>query len=39
MRRTGVGEFKEPQDLTKLPEITNLDWREWKEEGVTITIK
>jgi phosphatidylserine/phosphatidylglycerophosphate/cardiolipin synthase-like enzyme len=30
--------FKEPQGLTQLPEITNLEWEEWKEEGVTITI-
>ena len=30
--------FKEPQDLTQLPEITNLEWEEWKEEGIVIII-
>ncbi|MBA7559255.1 hypothetical protein ES695_18950 [Candidatus Atribacteria bacterium 1244-E10-H5-B2] len=36
--RDKLGEFKEPQGLTQLPEITNLEWEEWEEEGVTITI-
>ncbi len=31
--------FKEPQDLTQLPEITNLEWQEWKEHGIIITVK
>jgi len=31
--------FKEPQDLTQLPEITNLEWQEWKEQGIIISIK
>ena len=31
--------FKEPQDLTQLPEITNLEWKEWKEEGIKINIE
>ena len=26
--------FKDQQDLTQLPEITNLEWEEWKEEGI-----
>jgi len=30
--------FKEPQALTQLPEITNLDLREWKEQGIIINI-
>jgi DNA uptake protein ComE-like DNA-binding protein len=30
--------FKEPQALTQLPEITNLEWEEWKEKGIIITI-
>ena len=30
--------FKEPIDLLQLPEITNLEWEEWKEEGIIITI-
>jgi len=24
--------------ITQLPEITNLEWEEWKEEGITINI-
>jgi len=30
--------FKDPKALTQLPEITNLEWEEWKEQGITITI-
>lgn len=30
--------FKEPQDLTQLPEITNLEWEEWEERGIIITV-
>jgi hypothetical protein len=30
--------FKDPQDFTQLPEITNLEWEEWAEEGIIITI-
>ena len=29
--------FKSPQDLTQLPELTNLEWEEWEEEGIVIT--
>ena len=36
--RDELGGFKEPQELTQLPEITNLDWEEWEEEGTIITI-
>jgi hypothetical protein len=28
--------FKDPQALTQLPEITTLEWEEWKEEGIII---
>ena len=28
--------FKEPKDLLKIPEFTNIDLREWKEEGIVI---
>ena len=32
--RDELKEFKDPQDLTQLPELTNLEWGEWKEEGI-----
>jgi len=37
--RDELGEFKDPQDLTKLPELTNLEWEEWKEQGIIINIE
>jgi len=37
--REELGGFKEPQDLNQLPEITNLDWEEWKEQGIVINIE
>jgi len=33
------GGFKEPKDLLQLPEITNLEWEEWKEQGIIISIE
>ena len=36
--RDELGGFKEPQDFTQLLEITNLEWEEWKEQGIIITI-
>jgi len=36
--REELGGFKEPQALTQLPEITNLEWEEWKEQGIIITV-
>ena len=33
-----LGEFKEPKDLLQFTEITNLEWEEWKEEGIRITV-
>jgi len=30
--------FKGPQALTQLPEITNLEWEEWEEEGIEIIV-
>jgi DNA uptake protein ComE-like DNA-binding protein len=36
--REELGGFKEPQNLTQLPKITNLEWEEWKEEGIVIII-
>jgi len=38
LREKLVG-FKDPQDLTQLPETTNLEWEEWKEEGIVISVK
>jgi len=37
--REELGGFKEPQALTQLPEITNLEWEEWKEHGIIFSIK
>ena len=34
--REELGGFKDPQDLTQLPELTNLEWQEWKEKGIII---
>jgi len=34
--RNEPGELKGSQDLLQLPEITNLEWEEWKEEGIII---
>jgi phosphatidylserine/phosphatidylglycerophosphate/cardiolipin synthase-like enzyme len=36
--REELGGFENPQNLTQLPEITTLDWQEWEEEGIMITI-
>ena len=38
LREELVG-FKESQNLARLPEITILDWKEWEEQGIVITIK
>lgn len=38
LRKSQCGGFKEPKDLLQLPELTNLDWREWEEQGITITV-
>ena len=39
LRDSLSGGFKEPQDLLQLPELTNIDLREWEEEGIIINIK
>ena len=31
--REELGGFKDPKDLNQLPEITNLEWKEWEGEG------
>jgi len=36
--REELGGFKDPQDLTQLPGFTNLEWEEWKEQGIKITV-
>lgn len=33
------GGFKCPKDLLQLPEITKLEWEEWKEQGIIITVE
>jgi len=34
--REELGGFKDPKDLLQLPDLTNLDWREWEEERIVI---
>ena len=34
--RYELGGFKDPKDLLQLLELTNLDWEEWKEQGIII---
>jgi phosphatidylserine/phosphatidylglycerophosphate/cardiolipin synthase-like enzyme len=36
LRDSLSGGFKEPKALLQLPELTNLEWEEWKEEGIII---
>ena len=36
LRDSLSGGFKEPNDLFQLPELTNLEWQEWKEDGIII---
>ena len=38
LRESQCGGFKRPKDLLQLPEFTNLDWEEWKEEGIVISV-
>ena len=33
-----LGEFEEPKDLLQFREITDLEWEEWKEQGIIITV-
>ena len=37
--REELGGIKDLQTLTQLPEITNLEWEEWKERQIIITVK
>ena len=36
--RDELGVFIEPKDLLQLPGITNLEWEEWKEQGIVINV-
>jgi DNA uptake protein ComE-like DNA-binding protein len=36
--REELGGLKDPKELVQLPEITTLDWQEWKEQGIIVTI-
>jgi len=36
--REELGGFKDLQILTQLPKITNLEWQEWIEQGIIITV-
>lgn len=31
--------FKDPQDLTQLLGITNIEWEEWKEQGIVLNVQ
>ena len=37
--REELGGFKDTQAFTRLPEITNLEWEEWKEEEIIIIVE
>ncbi|GAI42810.1 unnamed protein product, partial [marine sediment metagenome] len=39
LRESKCGGFKEPKDLLRLPELTNLEWEEWEEEGIVIVVE
>ncbi|MBU1427699.1 DUF1669 domain-containing protein [bacterium] len=39
LRDSLSGGFKEPKELLQLPELTNLDWREWIQEEIVITVQ
>ena len=32
-------EFKEPKDLLQLSKLTNIDWKEWIQEEIVITVQ
>jgi len=37
--REELGGFKEPKELIQPIEITTLEWEEWKEQRIIITVK
>lgn len=36
--REELNRFKNPQGLAQLPELTNLKWKEWKEQEIIVSI-
>jgi DNA uptake protein ComE-like DNA-binding protein len=36
--RNKLNGFKNPKDLLRIPELTNIDLHEWKEEGIKISV-
>ena len=38
LRESQCEGLKEPKDILQLPELTSLDWREWEEEGIVISV-
>ena len=38
LRDSLSGEFKDPQDFLQLPELTNLEWEEWKKRKIIIIV-
>ena len=36
--RNELNGFKNPKDFLKIPELTNIDLREWEEEGIIIIV-
>jgi len=34
LRESQCDGFKEPKNLLQLPELTNIEWKEWKEQGI-----
>ena len=39
LRDSLSGGFKEQKDLLQLTELTNLNWKEWTEEGIVINVQ
>ena len=39
LRDSLSGGFKDPPDLPHLSEFTNLEWEEWREQGIIITVE
>ena len=37
--REELGGFKYPKDFLQLPELTNLEWQEWKEQEIVLNVQ